>query len=255
MSRKLDRQNAARLARERLARQERARKARLWVSAVAAGVLVLAGLIGWYAYASQRQGTYATPTAASGNADGLVLGAGAVTVDVYLDFMCPHCKVLEDSAGDTLDQFVADHKIKLVYHPVAFLDRASTTKYSTRASAAAACAADAGKLGPYVRALYADQPAEGSAGRSDDELIRIAGTVGITEPAFATCVHDGKYLTWTSHVTKLATDGGVNGTPTVKVNGREVEPTKEALMAAVNAGQPAASPAAASPAGASPTGA
>jgi protein-disulfide isomerase len=240
VSKRIDRNRAARLVREQQARQ-RARQRRLVVSLVAAAVLVAAGLIGWAVYAHQRPSSYQAPASAASNqggTDGLPLGSGPVTVDVYLDFMCPICKQFEDNAGATLNRLVADNKIKLVYHPVAFLDRASTTQYSTRSAASAACAADAGKLAPYVAELYKRQRPEGSAGLSNDELVTAAASAGITDPGFATCVNDGRYRDWVSHVTDTAIERGVTGTPTVLVNGKPVQPDPQAVQAAVNAAAP-----------------
>jgi protein-disulfide isomerase len=237
----MDRKQAARLVREQQAR-EQARKRRVVVTAVAAAVLLLAALIGWGVYANQRPTGFHAPAAASQQpqADGLPLGSGPVTVDVYLDFMCPICKEFENSSGGTLNQLVADNKIKLVYHPVAFLDRASTTQYSTRSAASAACAADAGKLAPYVAELYKQQRPEGSAGLSDDELVAAATQAGITDPAFASCLKDGRYRDWVTHVTDKAVERGVSGTPTVLVNGKPVQATAQAVQAAVTAAAPKA---------------
>jgi protein-disulfide isomerase len=222
------------VVREQLAKEAR-RKRTIWTTAIAVAVLLIAGVAGWGIYASQRSSSYNTPANASADADGLVVGSGDATVDVYLDFMCPHCKAFDDAAGSTLGQLVADKKIKLVYHPVAFLDAASTTDYSTRSSASAACAADGGKVTEYVRALYARQPAEGGPGLSDDELVQAGGSVGLIDPAFAHCVRDGDYSSWTEHVTDAASERGVTGTPTVLVNGTQVEASAAAITSAVEA--------------------
>jgi protein-disulfide isomerase len=224
---------ARRVVREQLAMEARRRRA-VWTSAIAVAVLLIAGVAGWGIYASQRS-SYRTPANASADADGLVVGSGHPTVDVYLDFMCPHCKQFEEAAGSALDRLVADKKIELVYHPVAFLDAASTNEYSTRSSASSACAADGGKLSEYVRALFARQPAEGGPGLSDDELVQAGASVGLTDPAFARCVRGGDYRSWTAHVTDAASERGVTGTPTVFVEGRQTEPSAAAITAAVQA--------------------
>jgi protein-disulfide isomerase len=239
VSKRVGQKQAARFMREQQAR-ERARKRRIVVSSVAAAVLLVAALIGWGVYVNQRPNGYRAPAAATqqAQADGLALGSGPVTVDVYLDFMCPACKQFEDSAGATLNQLVADNKIKLVYHPLAFLDRASTTQYSTRSAGSAACAADAGKLAPYVAELYRQQRPEGSAGLSNDELVSAAAKVGITDPSFATCLKDGRYGDWVTHVTDKAVERNVTGTPTVFVNGKQVQATLPAVQAAVDAATP-----------------
>jgi protein-disulfide isomerase len=184
-------------------------------------------------YSNQRSSSYATPAHATANADGLVVGAGANTVEVYLDFICPVCKQFEESSGAGLNQMVAANKIKLVYHPVAFLDRASSTQYSTRSAAAAGCASDAGKLAEYVQTLYANQPPEGSAGLSDDQLINLGHTAGISGSGFDTCVRDGKYKSWVQHVTDAAVARGVTGTPTVYVDGKQVQASLPAITQAL----------------------
>jgi protein-disulfide isomerase len=221
-----------RVVRERIARENRRRRT-MWTSIIAVTALVLAGLIGWGIYATQKSGAYATPQHASGGATGVSTGSGNVPVDVYLDFMCPHCRAFDEEANATLRQLVADKKITLVYHPVAFLDAASTTKYSTRASASFGCAADGNKAFEYATALFARQPAEGGPGLSDDELIQVGGTVGLLNPSFARCVRGGTYTSWTAHVTDSASERGVTGTPTVYVNGRKTDATSAAIIAAV----------------------
>jgi protein-disulfide isomerase len=224
---------ARRVVREQLAKEARRRRA-VWTSAIAVAVLLIAGVAGWGIYASQRSSSFRTPANASADADGLVVGSGHATVDVYLDFMCPHCREFEEAAGSALDRLVADKKTELVYHPVAFLDAASTNEYSTRSSASSACVADGGKLSEYVRALFARQPAEGGPGLSDDELVQAGASVGLTDPAFARCVR-GDYRSWTAHVTDAASERGVTGTPTVFVDGRQTEASAAAITAAVRA--------------------
>ena len=101
MSKRVSQKQAARFMREQAAR-EQARRRTVIVSIAAAAVLLVAGLVGWGVYASQHHGgNYSTPKSATSQADGLVLGSGPVTVDVYLDFMCPVCKAYEGQAGQT----------------------------------------------------------------------------------------------------------------------------------------------------------
>jgi len=68
--------------------------------------------------------------------DGVVVGDGPVQVDAYIDFLCPFCRRFEVSSGPTLTALVTGHQIRIAYHPMNFLDQASTTRYSTRAAAA-----------------------------------------------------------------------------------------------------------------------
>lgn len=235
MSSKRDRAEAARAARERLAAQERRRKTVL-TSAIAVAVLVVAGLIGWGVIASQKSSGGANPASAVADGTGFAVGTGPVTIDVYADFMCPNCARFEQETGPTLDTLVADGKAKVVYHPIAILDDKSTTRYSTRAAAASAAAADGGKFYPYFKALYAQQPQEGSAGLDNAKLVEIGRSVGLTGSDFAAKVNDGTYKGWVTRSTEAASKRGVTGTPTVYVAGEQVKnPTPEAVTAAVTA--------------------
>ncbi|MEU8182018.1 thioredoxin domain-containing protein [Micromonospora sp. NPDC049047] len=235
MSSRKGQRDAARVVREQLARERRRRRT-VWVSAAAVVVLVIAGVVGWVVWSNQRSDDFTTPPGANAPGTGIVSGDGPVTVDVYEDFLCPVCKQFEQTSGSTLEQLVAEHKAKVVYHPVAFLNRFSTTGYSTRSSAASGCAAAGGKFREYARALFDRQPPEGSAGLTNDELIDIGAGVGLDRSSFGGCVQEQTYKTWTEHVTEDASQSKVTGTPTVRVNGQPLEnPTPDALTAAVAA--------------------
>jgi protein-disulfide isomerase len=231
---------ATRVVREQLASEKR-RKRRAWVTIGAVAVLLIAGLIGWGIYATNRPDTSAIPAGTTndgGTNAGLAAGGtGPVKVEVYFDFLCPFCQQFEAEATPTLDQLIATNKITLVWHPLGFLNASSTPAgYSTRAASSSACASDLGKLKPYGQALFAAQPAEGSPGLSDDQLIDIAGTVGIINPTFAGCVRAAKYAGWVTNGNDLAARRGVTATPTVFVNGKQVpQPTGATVLAAVTA--------------------
>lgn len=230
---------AARAAQERLARQQRLQRRRraTWTSAVAVAVLLIAGLIGVSVWqAAQPDPDAAVPAAATTDGTGLPVGSGPVTVEIYLDFLCPACKQFHDAARPTLDGYLADGTITLVYRPIAILDRLTTTGFSTRAVSAAGCAADGGVVDEFMAAMLASQPPEGSAGLTDDQIIGIGAGAGLGEPGFGECVRDGTYRDWSDRTTDAASDRGVNATPTVFVNGTKLEPHGVAeLVAAVEA--------------------
>jgi protein-disulfide isomerase len=126
------------------------------------------------------------------------------------------------------------NQIALTIHPIAILDNRSTNQYSSRAAAAAGCASDGGKFLAYNDALYGNQPEEGTAGPTNDELIATGKNIGLGD-SFATCVNDGTYKTWPDHTTDAASARGVSGTPTVFVNGTKVNPTLAEVTAAIAA--------------------
>ncbi len=121
--------------------------------------------------------------------------------------------------------------ITLIYHPLGFLDRLSTTQYSTRVAAASGCASDGGHFREYLYTLYDNQPPEGTAGLSDEELVQLGLQAGLDEN-FGRCVLAGAYIEWAEYVTARAVAPGVNGTPRVYVDGVGVPASARAIMAA-----------------------
>jgi protein-disulfide isomerase len=234
-------EHARQVAAQKLADQRAAQRRRtaILVSLVVVAVLAIAAVTGIALYRSQSTTPATSATPKGGTATGIVVGPAAapVTLDVYLDFQCPACKQFEETSGPTLDRYVAAGTVKIVYHPVAFLDPYSSgARYSTRASAASACAADAGVFPAYVRALYANQPPEGGTGLTDDQLVELGRQAGATSADFATCVTSHRYEPWTARVTEAASKAGVNQTPTVLVDGKPVEvPTTANVVAAIEA--------------------
>jgi protein-disulfide isomerase len=199
-------------------------------------VLLFAGAVGFGVYRAQ-QGSDEVVVPAGGSPTGITVGQAAApaTIDIYLDFQCPICKTYEEQTGATIDELIATGQANVVYHPVAYLNRFSSTQYSTRSSQASACAADAGVFPAYLKLLFAEQPPENSAGLPDEQLVALGRQVGAGD-AFASCVEDERYAGWTRSVTDAASRAGVNGTPTVLVNGTVIENTPGALRAAVQGG-------------------
>src|SRR3984957_590711 len=175
------------------------------------------------------------PAGATPEGDGIVLGDGPVRVDAFIDFLCPYCRRFELSSGPALATMLAEHRINLAYHPMNFLDQASTTRYSTRAAASSGCAADEGRFAEYAHALFVNQPPEGSAGLANAELTAIGQSAGLTSQTFARCVLDSPYQDWPDYVTARATELGVEATPTVLVAGTSVSPEAKPIAAAVTA--------------------
>lgn len=248
MSKRVEQQrNAAKLIREQKAREAR-RKRIILISTIAGIVLVVGGMIGWALYVSNRPITHNTPAHANAAGNGIVVGTGPVTVEIYQDYQCPACRAFHQSADDTLEKMATDNKITLITHPIAILDRMSTNKYSTRSAAAASCSADGGKFTEYSDVLYSNQPAEGGAGHTDDQLVTYGHGIGLGDE-FANCVTSGKYLTWPDFTTEESGKRGVNSTPTIFVNDKKVTPSTgqtvtDAVYAAIAAaGGPTNNPA------------
>jgi protein-disulfide isomerase len=143
-----------------------------------------------------------------------------VKVVAYIDFICPVCLRFENTYNEALTSLRNEGKITMEYRPLGFLDRQSTTNYSSRAANAAACVADKApeKYAEYVDVLFANQPAEGSAGLSDDKLKSLAGDIGAD---INNCVDDKTFRPYVKYSTDLAANTGISGTPTIFIDGKQ----------------------------------
>jgi protein-disulfide isomerase len=143
-----------------------------------------------------------------------------VKIVAYIDFICPVCKRFEDTYNEALTGLRNEGKISLEYRPLGFLDRLSSTNYSSRAANAAACVAEEApeKYAEYVGILFANQPAEGGAGLSDDKLKSLASDIGAD---INSCVDDRTFRPYVKYSTELASNTGITGTPTVFIDGKQ----------------------------------
>jgi protein-disulfide isomerase len=151
--------------------------------------------------------------------------AAPVTVEIYYDYMCPACGMFEAANGDELDRLLEDGTIRIELRPISFLDRASNgMEYSTRTANAIATVADGAteSVWDFHTALYAEQPEEGTDGLDDDQIADIAADAGVP-PDVVSSFGDETYRGWVASATEEAFGSGVQGTPTVKIDGAVFE--------------------------------
>jgi protein-disulfide isomerase len=235
---------ASRRAAEAAARARAERRRRTVLGGVVAAVVVVIALVAVIVVQTQRTATSAD-AAAPANADGTVISVGStdapVTVDLYEDFQCPNCKTFEDESGNTLAQLVADGTVQARYHGMAFLDTSANDDYSTRAlNAAAVVVATAGPdaFQTFHDLLFADQPAEGGSGLTDDQLVAYANRAGASGGSVEQDIRDLRYGDWVATATDQASKDGVTGTPTVFVDGTKLaDLSPDGLTAGVAAAQ------------------
>lgn len=218
---------AAQTARE--ARDRRIRRhVGLILSLAAMAVLVFA--VVWIAMTAPDRpapAAAASPGASSaGSQDTWTIGVGQadapVRVDVYQDFMCPYCQRFEFANGQALERLVADGTVRLEIHPMSFLDQASQgTRYSTRAANAFVAVAQAApdRVLAFNQALYASQPAEGTTGLTDTQLAELAQAAGVNSAVTAT-FPELRHAAWVDSGTQADFSSGINGTPSVLIDGQ-----------------------------------
>jgi protein-disulfide isomerase len=156
----------------------------------------------------------------------ILVGDGANRLDTYIDFMCPICSRFEQEFGPAIDALVADGEVTHGIHPIAILDnRSQGTEFSTRAANAMYCVAvaDAAASVPFMNAMFARQPAEGTPGLSNGQILEIAASVGVE--GIDACVEDGVYADYVTAMTEetpVQPGAGGIGTPTIAVNGEAI---------------------------------
>jgi len=151
------------------------------------------------------------------NGSAIVLNAGSTKViDIWEDPQCPVCKNFEDANGDYIESLVRDKKATVRFHVLSFLG-----DESVRAANASFCAADEGQYLDFHHALYAVQsPLENSGFWSNQKLIDIATKIGIKSTKFANCVNKGSKIDLVKANYDSMQKFGVQGTPTVFINGK-----------------------------------
>ena len=191
--------------------------------ALAVGVALVVPVIGSHNTAAigtlTPAGSASLPLAADGSLLS-VIPANNVVVDLYLDPMCPICAEFAHLIGPSL---LALDGATVVYHPISILDRASSDgSYSTRASSAIqeVAAGAPNTLGAFLDQLWTNQPTEGSGTLTDEQLVGLATVAGVPSDVSATFgLH--RYADAVAAATVAATAAGLQGVPTIYIDGSE----------------------------------
>ena len=206
------------------------------VAVVAIGIVASAVLLG-RTDRSERVPTAATNVTVGGasvpfGVDGSAVQVGKsdakVTMDLWVDYSCPHCQEFEADSNDVITQKVASGELKVNYHNIQIV-----TAYGTQAGSAAACVATYAPESwwAFNAALYANHSAE-TDGWKGPELADFAAQQGITNSEAQTCIKDQRYTSWITDNTSAAGQAGVTGTPTLFFNGDKAETVSGAALGA-----------------------
>ena len=143
---------------------------------------------------------------------------GVTVLDLYEDFQCPSCARFEGTQGQYLESLIADKKATVVFHTLSFIGTESII-----AANAGACSADEGKFLALHKMLYQTQPQENSGAWTNEALVAAGGSVGIKSKVYEKCVTNGTYADWVTNVQASAAKADVNSTPTVFINGKQLD--------------------------------
>lgn len=164
-----------------------------------------------------------------------------VKIEVYEDFQCPACKAFTESDEKQLlaSTYITNGQVDYEFIQFPFLDSNSLSKESHQAANASMCALEQGKFWAYHDMLFANQGAENGGSFSDKRLQAFAESLGLDMTAFNKCFSANKYSTEIEAEYQKGSAAGVNSTPTVFVNGKQITPgfapTYDQLKSAIDA--------------------
>ncbi len=153
---------------------------------------------------------------------GISVGRADAPVQIFefADFQCPGCGEFARFVSPIIkERYVQSGTVRYVYydfplpmHPHAFL-----------ASRAGRCANEQGKFWEYHDVLYGRQSQWSSQRDATDSFIEYARDVqGVDQGKFRECLRSDRFAREVTENMKLGESLGVNGTPTVFINGKRL---------------------------------
>jgi protein-disulfide isomerase len=213
---------------QRIKRQKQQRL--IVILVVAAAALVVAGLLIVPSLRANMAPVGEIKTAAPHNhpnANGTALGDpnAPVLIEVWEDFQCPACQgYSEQVEPQVTDAYVATGKARYVFHQYPFLDTNSATKESHQAANASMCANEQGRFWDYHDIVFANWNGENQGAYSDKRLVAFAETIGLDMTKFNACFEANRYKDQIEQDKADGEKAGVQGTPSVFVNGTLIKP-------------------------------
>ena len=139
-----------------------------------------------------------------------------VTVVEFSDLQCPHCK----DAQPNVDKLLADEpNVRFVFQNFPLPSHNWATKAARYADCVGRTSSDA--FWKFVQGTFDDQ-ANITESNADEKLTAIADKSGVKGADMAACSSKPETLGRVEHSLALGRGLGVNGTPTMFINGRKV---------------------------------
>ncbi len=151
---------------------------------------------------------------------GLSMGnpESAIVVEEFSDFQCIACyRFWQNYEEDFIKRYVATGDVFFKYVPFSFLGNESI-----QAAEAAYCADEDGKFWNYHDTLFLNWNGENAGNFSDKRLVAFAGSLGLDEGNFRTCLNSNRYNENVQEGLRYGKSAGVNATPTFLINGKLV---------------------------------
>ncbi|MFI6946050.1 DsbA family protein [Streptomyces sp. NPDC050422] len=224
--------------RERQAKKDRTRRQVVVAVSVVAALTVIGGGAygvmqlnkpGHWDEAGDAKNVTAPKNTSGENGTTVVVGKSTAkkTLELYEDSRCPICATFEQTVGETVHKDVDAGKYKVKYVGATFIDNSDNGEGSKNALSALGAALNVSPEAflDYKYALYSAKyhPQETEDKFKDDSyLIKVADTVDALKgnDTFQKNVKDGTYDAWAMKMSAAFDKSGVQGTPTLKMDGK-----------------------------------
>ncbi len=135
-----------------------------------------------------------------------------IVLVLFLDYQCPYCKGFEPTIKEVLKRY--GDKVRLVYRQFPLT---SIHPYAQRAAEAVLCAAAQNHFSEMHASLIQNQ-----SSLQEENIRGRASKLGLDANAFNTCLSTARYGAMIHEDLRAAAIAGVEGTPTLYINGRYV---------------------------------
>jgi protein-disulfide isomerase len=182
------------------------------------------------ANAAKKAGTQITPAAphtSTAAQNGLHLGDpnAPVKIDTWEDFQCSAClSYTQTIVPQVIKDFVDTGKVYYTYHFFPLIDQGNPSGESHQAANAAMCANAQGRFWDYHDILFANWLGENVGSYTDARLTAMAQSIKLDMNQFATCFQANQYKAQIDQDEAAGKAKGVQGTPSVFVNGTILTP-------------------------------
>lgn len=207
---------------ERRREQQRKQTLTLLVVIGAIAVLLIGGAIVLSVAQSQSSATPVTvatktpPASAEPNSRAWGPADAPIQVLEFIDYQCPACGVqARQYEQGIIDAFAATGKVRYEVHSLTFVG-----PESRGAAIAALCAMDQNRFWDMHLSIFTNQSGENQGALSAGRLREMADKLGLDMTAYDQCAGSGKFDQTLKDDDALASQFGVNSTPSFVVNGK-----------------------------------
>lgn len=146
-----------------------------------------------------------------------------IVVREFSDFQCPYCAQYASTVLPELKEvLLARGDVRFEYHHLPLSSIHANAQLAAEAAECVVAANTPPDFWTYHDALFARQQAWSNLGDAGPYFVRLAREVGLQNDGVGACLEEGGYTEAVQEATRVATQLGVNSTPSVFVGGYRV---------------------------------